>query len=190
MAQASELLELIGEAALPVLGEPGGPVPAERLAREVWGTLVRSHDADGRPALLASLRALEGPAVGSTVGAVVKRILPGRTGAAQAGLARFLSALPSLLRHRVGRSLDTAEAMSRWLPSVLPRFAPGDSPQGVGDRRLLSLLRADAGGEFWLADNPRLPDRPPVVLAFLESGPAERLLSWHLRVQRGGPVAA
>ncbi|MBY0230530.1 MAG: hypothetical protein K2W96_14695, partial [Gemmataceae bacterium] len=191
MSQASDLLERIGETALPVLGDPGAQVPAARLAREAWGDWVRSHEPEKRPAILAELRALDGPALSSMVGAVVKRLLPGRTGAAQAGLSRYLAALPSLLRWRGGRSLETAEDLSRWLPSALPRFSPGDAPAGVGDRRLVSLIRIDPRGEFWLADNPRLPDRPAVVLAFLDDARfAERLLAWHQRVQRGGPVAA
>src|SRR3989442_786599 len=48
MSRAADLLELIADAVLPLLGEPGTPVAVDRAARDVWANW--SRDADARAA--------------------------------------------------------------------------------------------------------------------------------------------
>src|SRR5262245_41184469 len=181
MSRASDLLELIADAVLPLLGEPGTPVAVERAARDVWANW--SRDADARKADLDALRNLPDDQVVEASALIVKRLLPGRPGPVQASLARYILALPDLLLLRIV-ALNTAEDLARWLPAVLPRFQAGDTPPGVGDRRLDALVRADARGECWLADNPRLPHLPPVLLAFLSEEALARAIAWHVRAAR------
>src|SRR5262245_12363030 len=56
--------------------------------------------------------------------------------------------------------------MTTLQPPRVPAFQAGDRPPGVGDRELVEPIRVAGEAECWLAKNPRLPDRPAVVLAF------------------------
>jgi formylglycine-generating enzyme required for sulfatase activity len=181
MSRATDLLERIAESVLPFLGEPDRPVATERIARQVWTGW--SREADQRQRDLDDLRHLNDDEIVEATSHLVKRMLPGQPAAVQSALSRYLHALPDLLRYR-GATASHAEEMLHWLPGIFPQYQIGATPEGVGDRRLIALIRADAHGECWLANNPRLPHLPPVVLAFLREDRLDRAIDWHTRVMR------
>jgi formylglycine-generating enzyme required for sulfatase activity len=187
MSTPAVLLELVGQAVLPSLGEPSGCVPPERLARDVWSAWARDRDAAGRADDALGLLAAPAAELPGLVAQVVRRLLPGRAGAAHAALTRYLAVLPALLR-RAGAPPRQADDLLRWLPPRLPRFQAGDRPAGLGDRELVAPAGFTAQAECWVARNPRLPSLPAVLLAFYaDRGAAERTLAWHEEVLAGGP---
>ena len=189
MSTPAVVLELIGQAVLPALGEPSGSIAVDRLARDVWAAWARERDFAGRTEDLQSLIAAPAADLPALVAAAVRRLLPGRAGPGHAALTRYLAVLPPLLR-QTGGCLSQADDLLRWLPPRLPRFQAGDRPACVGDRELLALLRITPAAECWLARNPRFPALPAVLLAFFaDRAGAERALAWREQLLAGGEAA-
>jgi formylglycine-generating enzyme required for sulfatase activity len=181
MTRAIDLLERIAEAVLPALGEPSGPLATERFARSIWAGW--SRESDQRRADIDQFLVLTDEEVVDATAHIVKRLLPGQPAALQMLLSRYLHALPDLLQHRVAQ-IQRAEDLVHWLPSIFPKHQIGEAIPALGDRRLTTLLRADLHGECWLANNPRLPHLPPVLLVFLPEERLERAIAWHNRAMR------
>ena len=181
MNRATDLLERIAEAVLPALGEPSNPIPVERIARSIWSGW--SRESDQRQLDIDQFRALGDEEVVQATSHIVKRLLPGQPTAVQSLLSRYLHALPDLLQHRLAR-VQRAEDLVHWLPGIFPQHQIGEAVPAVGDRRLSTLIRCDVHGECWLANNPRLPHLPPVMLVFLPEERIERALAWHNRAMR------
>jgi hypothetical protein len=131
MANPAVLLELIGQAALPALGTTadGRAQVASRLASANIDPALARVPADEAARLVEE---------------AVRGLGAGLSGEARAALHRYLAAVPGLLR----RALAPADLAS-WLPARVPWLAPGGTPPGAGDWRLIEPLRVDPGSEVW-----------------------------------------
>src|SRR5260370_1328483 len=115
MSSPAVLLELIGQALLPVMAssDPFAVAPSPLLipkelpprARDVWGGWARDRDAAGRQADLAALAGTAADGLAALVADVARRVLPGRPDAAGAALSRYLAAVPALARRLEGQPL-------------------------------------------------------------------------------------
>src|SRR5437763_1613417 len=116
MSTPAVLLDLIGQALLPGLADPDAPLDGPALARSVWAGWAPDRDPSRRRADLDALLECSSDMLRPLLADVVRRLLPGRAGAAQAALGRYLAVLPACLRRTAGLDAHDPHDLLRSLP--------------------------------------------------------------------------
>jgi serine/threonine protein kinase len=180
------LLRCVGEAVLSKgLKALCGLVPLGEFAYEVatdtFERLRKTVPKDERPALIAAAAQADMAEARQEAEAAVRDIpaVNALPLAERLNLVTILSQVPSAVRQSLKRpadpagktvppsfALERAEQLIPMLPARLPRFKPGDRPQGIGNWVLVDLLGVGGFGEVWKAQHPSLVGIPPVALKF------------------------
>ncbi len=174
------LLELIGQALLPMIAESEAVFDRSRLVRDVWGNWAKICDPATRQAHLHALATLPINELREQIHEIVRRLLPDQAGPESAAMTRYLTALPLLLHRLEPRGIEQADDLLRRLPPRIPNYLPGDRVPALADYELVELMRISPHAEVWTARNHEIPERPyPLIVLFDQAEEARRVLAWH-----------
>jgi formylglycine-generating enzyme required for sulfatase activity len=175
------LLKFVAKAALNVAGfGVAGELAVDVLpdvARDVWDWWGRDKKPAQLQAEIKEMAQLTPAEARQQAEAVVAAEAAGQPEAVRKALTLYLAQVPVAIRQSqrcpadpsgktllFGLSLVKSDDVLHLLPAQMPRFQPGDRPQGIGDWELDELLGVGGFGEVWRARNPHLSD--PVALKF------------------------
>ncbi len=174
------LMRFVAKAALNVAGFGVAGELVEVLpdvARDVWEWWGKNKKAAQLQAEVKEVAQLSAAEARQQAEMVVAAEADGQPAAVRQALTAYLAQVPACIRLSqrcpadpsgrtlmFGLSLAKADDMLNLLPARLPRYQPGDRPNGIGDWELEELLGIGGFGEVWRARNPHLSD--PVALKF------------------------
>ncbi len=147
------------------------------VARDVWDWWGKNKKPGELQAEVKEVAQLTPAEARRQAEAVVAAEADGQPPAVRQALTAYLAQVPAAIRQSqrcpadpsgrtllFGLSLAKADDVLNLLPARLPRYQPGDRPNGIGDWELEELLGIGGFGEVWRARNPHLSD--PVALKF------------------------
>ncbi len=159
------------------------------FAESIWRSWDARADYEQKCRELQALTRLSEDEVEDAADAIVQAMGLAPRGEQTEGIFAYLRLVPAAVRRQcrrpanpLGTSLPAGMPLyGSWdllplLPPRMPKFQPGDRPGDVGDWELRELIELSACGEAWKAVNPRLHNRPPVVLHFVTDATAKRCL--------------
>jgi len=159
------------------------------IARDVWSSWSGELDQDQRVAEIQEIVQESAEEIGQQVDAAIQSAMAVESEEIRRTLAAYLAAVPASIRRSMRRPSDpsgttvaasllprSADELLRFLPSKLPRFAPGDQPLNGVDWQLEQLLGVGGFGEVWKARNPYLTSAKPVALKFCLNPQTARVL--------------
>jgi formylglycine-generating enzyme required for sulfatase activity len=175
------LMKFVAKAALNVAGfGVAGDLAVEVLpdvARDVWDWWGKDKKAAQLQAEVKEVAQLTPSEARRQAEQIVADEAAGQPPAVQKALTAYLAQVPAAIRQSqrcpadpsgrtlmLGLSLAKPDDVLHLLPAQMPRYQPGDRPNGIGDWELEELLGVGGFGEVWRARNPHLND--PVALKF------------------------
>lgn len=175
------LMKCVAKAALNAVGfGVAGDLAVEVLpdvARDVWDWWGKDKKAGELHAEVKELAQLSPAEARRQAELVVAAEAGGQPQAVQKALTAYLAQVPVAIRQSqrcpadpsgrtlmLGLALAKPDDLLHLLPAQMPRYQPGDRPNGIGDWELEELLGVGGFGEVWRARNPHLSD--PVAMKF------------------------
>ncbi|MGH7169289.1 MAG: serine/threonine-protein kinase, partial [Gemmataceae bacterium] len=175
------LMKFVAKAALNVVGfGVAGDLAVEVLpdvARDVWEWWGQNKNPGELQAEVKEVAQLSPAEARRQAELVVAAEAAGQPQAVQKALTAYLTQVPAAIRQsqrcpadpsgrtlRIGLSLAKSDDVLSLLPARMPRYQPGDRPNGIGDWELEELLGVGGFGEVWRARNQHFSD--PVALKF------------------------
>jgi formylglycine-generating enzyme required for sulfatase activity len=159
---------MAGELAVDVLPE---------VARDVWQWWGKDKEPGQLQAEVKEVAQLTPSEARHQAEMIVAAEASGQPEAVRQTLTAYLAQVPVAIRQSqrcpadpsgrtmlFGLSLVKSDDLLHLLPAQMPRYQPGDRPNGIGDWQLEELLGVGGFGEVWRARNPHLSD--PVALKF------------------------
>jgi formylglycine-generating enzyme required for sulfatase activity len=174
------LMRFVAKAALNVAGFGVAGELVEVLpdvARDVWEWWGKNKKAGELQAEIKEVAQLTPGEARQQAEMAVAAEAAGQPQAVREALTAYLAQMPVSIRQSqrcpadpsgrtllLGLSLAKPDDVLNLLPARMPRYQPGDRPNGIGDWELEELLGIGGFGEVWRARNPHLSD--PVAMKF------------------------